>query len=77
MRAFWRAKKNRASLLLHDQQGQGTVEYIVMLSVSVGFVMVVMKKLIAPTFAKVTAAISRNVEDRLTKADLHTFRVRR
>ncbi len=65
------------SRFLSDDQGQATVEYILILSVTVIVAVGVMKKFIVPAFAKMQAALSNNIDKQLFGANMHYYRIRR
>lgn len=58
-----------------DAQGQATVEYILMLSVSVTIALIVIKNFISPVYTEVASRVAQSVENRLSGANLYHFRV--
>jgi Flp pilus assembly pilin Flp len=61
---------------LRDERGQGTTEYILILSISVGLFLIVSKNLIKPAIDIMQRAISGSFDRMLFGADLHRLRVR-
>ena len=58
-----------------DEEGQATTEYILVLAMIMGFLVMTIKKLITPAFAKFSSNITGLMDQRIMKADLHCFRV--
>ena len=62
------------SALFKDQSAQATTEYILMLSIIVGAFVLVFRVWLGPTFSKIMRNITGMIDDRLSKADLHTLK---
>lgn len=60
---------------MDDEEAQATTEYILMLSIVTSFAVLIIKNLIKPAMKKLTGAVSKQLNNLLLGADLHTFRV--
>ncbi|NBU21520.1 hypothetical protein EBS43_08980 [bacterium] len=60
--------------LFDDQEAQATTEYILMLSIIVGSFVLIFRSWLGPMFSKMMRNISGMIDNRLSKADLHTLR---
>lgn len=64
--------------LLSDESGQASAEYMLMLAIALALAASVIKKLIQPTFTKLSAALSSQLENSLfNQANMHTLRIGR
>jgi hypothetical protein len=61
--------------LIRDQKAQASAEYILMLALAVSFVLILVKKLLEPAFAKFSAALQKKFDDFLGGADLHHLKI--
>lgn len=65
-----KVKKPRA------QAGQATTEYILMLSIVVGFVLLLITQFIRPVMTRVTSNLNQYLNQTLFGANLHQIRIR-
>lgn len=65
------------ALLLQDEEGQATTEYVMMLSIVTIFLVMTIKNLIQPLFAQLNQYISNSIGTRFFGSNLHYFRVQR
>ena len=63
--------------IIQDDQGQASTEYILMLTSSMLFLMVLNTKFITPAYKKLTLALSNQIEQKVFGSDMHHFPVRR
>jgi Flp pilus assembly pilin Flp len=71
-------RKVRCALqgLLRDEDGQASVEYILMLSIAMLMVMSVVKKFIRPYMAKMAERFSAQLQATLfSKANMHSLKI--
>lgn len=64
------------SNLLHNENGQATTEYILMVAIVVGFVLFFVRTFIRPAYAKLRKALSANINNALFGADFHRFNIK-
>jgi len=60
---------------LHEESGQATTEYILILAVIMGFLVSIIKKLIQPIFSRMASAMTQRIQNQFFGANLHKFRV--
>ena len=67
-------KKTR---LVSDSSGQATVEYILILSVTVVLALIVMRQFVGPVFKKASARLNASIDNALFGANMHYYRLPR
>ncbi len=78
MRAEGAARQNAFRLLARDERGQASVEYILMLTVSLMILTTVIKKFIQPYLAKISGRLVDRMQSTLfNKANLHHLKIGR
>ncbi len=68
---------SRLTQLYKEETAQASTEYILVLSIVVGLLMILLNKLIKPTYAKLLTTLSRQIQAQLSSANLHSFRIPR
>ena len=74
MREIRKSANKYLNRFFAEQDAQATTEYILMLSIIVSIFVVVFRVWVRPNLQKLADRISAMIEDKLTKADLHTLR---
>lgn len=74
MREKRKSARKHLNRFFAEQDAQATTEYILMLSIIVSIFVVVFRVWVRPNLQKLADRISAMIEDKLTKADLHTLR---
>jgi hypothetical protein len=62
--------------IVRNKEGQAVSEYMLLLVVCIGLLMIVITKLIAPAYNALTKAVSRKVESTIFSMDMHYYKVR-
>ena len=70
-------EKLKKSKFLDDSSGQATVEYILILSVTVMLAVVVMRQFVGPVFKKASARLNASIDNALFGANMHYYRLPR
>lgn len=60
---------------LREEEGQAVTEYILLMAIMVSFAVMIIKALIRPMYDRISTLLANGVENRLLKADFHTFKV--
>lgn len=59
-----------------NEEAQTTIEYVLMLSISVGFLLS-FKKIFGPALSKFGSDLNQSIEHLFLKSDLHRFSIKR
>jgi Flp pilus assembly pilin Flp len=62
---------------LKSEDGQATTEYMLILAIVSGMLVMLVKKLIQPSFQKLIASVNSAIQKQLFGMDMHVYRVRR
>jgi ethanolamine transporter EutH len=61
---------------VRNHEGQAVSEYMVLLVVCVGFLMMVVSKLIVPVYKSLASTVSKKIENGIFSMDMHHYRIR-